>query len=66
MEILTEFCSRLHLLDINALSKIDNNLKNIAKGPIASKYVNIIDVKACGQSILEKMELMSLLTFTFK
>ena len=66
MEIMEEFCDSRHLLYLSALSKLDENLMNIATGLVAPESVNIIDGKECGANVIKKMEGSSTLTFSFK
>ena len=66
MELMGKFCDSRFLLQVESLSKLVGNLKNIASGLIAPATVNITDVKKCGESIIEMMEGTSPLTFSFK
>ena len=66
MDQLAKFCGSRYLLQVNAFSKVEDKLKNIAIGLVASDNVNIICIRSYGESVLRKMEGTSLLTFTFQ
>ena len=53
-------------MQIDSLSKLDKKLKNIATGLIVPNKVNTIDVKNCGEIIINKMEVTFPLTYSFK
>ena len=53
---MAKFCESRHLMKIDSLGKLDGKLKNIANGLITPDKVNIIDVKNCGEIIINKME----------
>ena len=64
--MMTKFCESHHLIQIDSLDKPDGKWKNIATGLIAPDKVNIIDVKNCGEIIINSMEGTSPLTYSFK
>ena len=66
MNQLDKFCESKYLLQVDAVYKVDDKLKNIGTGFVASDDVNIICVRFCGKSVLRKMEGLSPLSFTFK
>ena len=66
IEVMTKFCESRHLMQIDPLGKFDGKLKNIPIGLIAPDKVNIIDVKNCGEIIINKMEGTSPLTHSFE
>ena len=66
MNQLAKFCESRYLLQVDAVSKVDDKLKNIVTGLVSPDSVNIICVRFCEESLLRKMEVMSPLTFTFK
>ena len=56
IQVMTNFCESRHLIQIDSLGKLDRKLKNIATGLIAHDKMNIIDVKNCGEIIINKMD----------
>ena len=65
-QVITKFCESRHLMQIDSLGKLDKKLKNIATGLIVPNKVNTIDVKNCGEIIINKMEVTFPLTYSFK
>ena len=66
IEVMTKFCESRYLKQIDSLDKRDGKLKNTATVLIAPDKGNIIDVKNCGEIIINKVEGTSPLTYSLK
>ena len=64
MNQMMKFCKSRYLLGIDAMSRFDGSLKNIATGLVAPQNVSITEVTNLGLDILSKMATTSPCTYT--